>query len=145
MLSRTCLRCKRASPPSTRGRGTGTASEKRGNTNLSSSQQSFFDVLCRDLGIEKWRNRKGAKWWQKPQRLAEEWLVPYRAKDYKGLVNEFLENKGLITRPVQLPEVGPKAVYALVAEVYCKRLGRRQVCRYVCSHVHVTGSCAAQR
>jgi hypothetical protein len=89
--------------------------------------QSFFDVLCRDLGIEKWRKRKGAKWWQKPHRFAKEWLVPYRAKDYKGLVDEFLENRGLIATPVHLPEVGPKAVYSSVDEVYCKSAGLSSV------------------
>ncbi|KAI1608990.1 hypothetical protein EDD37DRAFT_697157 [Exophiala viscosa] len=88
--------------------------------------QSFFDVLCKDLGVEKWRKWrkwKGAKWWQKPKRFAQEWLTPYRASDYKGLVDEFLENRGLSIEPTQMVEAKTKAVHVSVEEVYCKSDG----------------------
>jgi dimethylaniline monooxygenase (N-oxide forming) len=55
--------------------------------------QSYFDELGKDLGIEKWRKRKAAKWWNKPGCMAKEWLQPYRPRDYRGLVEEFLSNR----------------------------------------------------
>ncbi|KAK5033157.1 hypothetical protein LTR13_007122 [Exophiala sideris] len=85
--------------------------------------QSFFDVLCNDLGIEKWRKLKGARWWQKPHRFAKEWLEPYRASDYKGLVDEFLENRSPSVKTIHLLDEKPKAVHVSVEEVYCGSSG----------------------
>ena len=46
--------------------------------------QTFFDVLMQDLGLEVYRRNKG---WLGALR---EWLTPYEAADYKGIVEEFL-------------------------------------------------------
>ncbi|KIW12023.1 hypothetical protein PV08_09297 [Exophiala spinifera] len=55
--------------------------------------QGYFDELSRDLGLAKWRKRKGAKWWEQPGCMAKEWLVPYRPRDYRGMIEEFLSNR----------------------------------------------------
>ena len=58
---------------------------------LNLSEQTFFDVLCQDLGIKSHRKR-GRRRYLGLDRWAREWLTPYRASDYQGLVQEFLRN-----------------------------------------------------
>ena len=60
------------------------------NEPLNLCEQSFFDTLCRDLGIDH-RRKKGVKGLMGADRWFWEWFGPYTAKDYKGFVSEFLE------------------------------------------------------
>lgn len=50
--------------------------------------QWFFDVLLRDLGLRAKRKQKGI------MGVLKEWLLPYSAGDYRGVVNEFLDRNG---------------------------------------------------
>ena len=59
---------------------------------LNLTEQTFFDLLCRDLGIKSHRKR-GSRMLLSLDRRLKEWLVPYRSSDYHGLVNEFLNNQ----------------------------------------------------
>jgi hypothetical protein len=74
--------------------------------------QSFLDVLCRDLGLE-WRRKRMPHQRAKKSDLSgmivsssprwpwtgslwdclREYLEPYRASDYKGVVEEFLQSR----------------------------------------------------
>jgi dimethylaniline monooxygenase (N-oxide forming) len=52
-------------------------------------EQSFFDGLCREMGVrvERKKGCRGSRWvW--------EWFAPYRARDYEGFVEEFLAGVG---------------------------------------------------
>ncbi|KKY16303.1 putative flavin-binding monooxygenase-like family protein [Phaeomoniella chlamydospora] len=51
--------------------------------------QGYFDKLCKDLGLQPDRKRRQGKG------LFREWLEPYRASDYKDMIEEFL--RGHIT------------------------------------------------
>jgi len=63
--------------------------------------QSYFDVLCTDLGVEmqrKWlkyceRKKEKAGLWVRLKAWWWEYLEPYRAEDYKGVVDEFLDKR----------------------------------------------------
>jgi dimethylaniline monooxygenase (N-oxide forming) len=59
---------------------------------LNLTEQTFFHVLCRDLGIQSHR-KKGSRVLFGIDRLAREWLTPYRPSDYRGMVDEFLNNR----------------------------------------------------
>lgn len=59
---------------------------------LNLTEQTFFDVLCRDLGVKSHR-KKGSKSLLGLDRGFKEWFVPYRASDYHGLVDEFMRNR----------------------------------------------------
>ena len=48
--------------------------------------QTYFDTLMEDLGLRVERKQRG---WLG---LLAEWLLPYRASDYDGVVEEFLSN-----------------------------------------------------
>ena len=63
---------------------------------LNLSEQTYFDILCRDLGITSHRKR-GSRGFFRLDRWAKEWLEPYRASDYRGLVEEFVRNRGRAT------------------------------------------------
>lgn len=58
---------------------------------LNLSEQTFFDLLCADLGIQSHRKR-GTKALLDLDRTARDWFQPYRPSDYRGLVGEFLRN-----------------------------------------------------
>jgi dimethylaniline monooxygenase (N-oxide forming) len=59
---------------------------------LNLTEQTYFDVLCKDLGIQ-WHRKKGSRALFGIDRLAREWLTPYRPSDYRGMVAEFLNNR----------------------------------------------------
>jgi dimethylaniline monooxygenase (N-oxide forming) len=59
---------------------------------LNLTEQTYFDVLCKDLGIQS-RRKKGSRALFGIDRLAREWLTPYRPSDYRGMVAEFLNNR----------------------------------------------------
>ena len=57
--------------------------------------QSFFDLLCEDLGVDWARKKKGVKRssWNMLGRIRDEvreWTTPYTGEDYKGIIEEFL-------------------------------------------------------
>lgn len=55
--------------------------------------QDFMDELVRDLGLRAERKRvRGEKGWRVfgARARAREWLEPYRGRDYRGLVGEYL-------------------------------------------------------
>ena len=63
--------------------------------------QTFFDVLCRDLGIEVERKKRGwsrrtgfSGWWDAVKAEWTEVVTPYTAADYQGVIEEFLTNNG---------------------------------------------------
>ena len=63
--------------------------------------QTFLDVLCRDLGIEVERKKKGGSrrtglygWWDAVKSEWTEVATPYIAADYQGVIEEFLTNNG---------------------------------------------------
>ena len=48
--------------------------------------QTLFDLLMKDLGLRPDRKQKGHRIWGG----LREWVMPYRASDYAGIVQEFL-------------------------------------------------------
>lgn len=63
--------------------------------------QTFFDVLCQDLGIEVERKKRGGPkrtgpsgWWAAVKAEWTEVATPYVAADYRGVIEEFLTRNG---------------------------------------------------
>lgn len=48
-------------------------------------EQKYIDTLMRDLGLNPYRKKT----------LVEEWFTPYRPRDYRGLVEEYLASNRL--------------------------------------------------